>query len=76
MAAAFFTGMTVSAGFTAVVFAILLHRITEGNDAQARFTGAFHCGYSSHDFFALVSSELNITYEHTFRHCLFQSSKC
>ena len=48
MAAAAAAGVAVSAGTGTVCFALFFNGVTEVDNAEARRTGAFHLGDSSH----------------------------
>jgi hypothetical protein len=52
VAAAATVGVAVSAGTGTVGFATFFDRFTEADNAQARRTGAFHLGDSSHFTFS------------------------
>lgn len=48
LGAAFFVSMASSTAFATVVFAIFHDGISQGDDAQAGFAGAFHGGNGGH----------------------------
>jgi hypothetical protein len=48
LGAAFFVNMARSTAFATVVFAIFHDGISQGDDAQAGFAGAFHGGNGGH----------------------------
>jgi hypothetical protein len=48
LSATFFIGVAGGTAFATVVFAIFHDSISQGDDAQARFAGAFHGGNSGH----------------------------
>jgi hypothetical protein len=71
-------GMTTGTAFTAIVMTIPLNGIADVNDAQARFTSAFHLSHGSHDrspFIDTIGSILErvftlniLMHEHKFRY--------
>jgi hypothetical protein len=48
-AACALSGMTIGAGFAAVVLASFLDGAADIDNAQTRFTGTFHLSHSGHD---------------------------
>ena len=68
MAAAAAVGVAVSANTGTVCFALFFNGVTEVDYAEARRTGAFHLGDSSHFSFSWLVWFSMLIYEHIFRY--------